>query len=78
MATQATGTVAETLRLGARLLRDDPGLAAAQARQILRASPDNAAAHRLLGAALRRTGADEEADRAETAFCSSRSSRSFA
>jgi tetratricopeptide (TPR) repeat protein len=65
MATQATGTVAEALRLGARLLREDPGLAAVQAREILRASPGNADAHRLLGAALRRTGEDEEAERAE-------------
>jgi len=61
----ATGSVAEALRLGSRLLRDDPRLAAEQAREILAAAPGNADAHRLLGAALRRTGDDEEAERAE-------------
>jgi tetratricopeptide (TPR) repeat protein len=61
----ATGTVGEALRLAARLLREDAGLAAAQAREILRASPGNADAFRLLGAALRRTGEDEAAERAE-------------
>jgi tetratricopeptide (TPR) repeat protein len=65
MATQATGTVAEALRLAARLLREDPRLAAEQAREVLRGSPDHADAYRLLGAALRRTGEDEEAARAE-------------
>ena len=67
MASEATGTVNEALRLGARLLRDDPGLAAVQAREILRASPDHADAYRLLGAALRRSGEDEEAEQAELA-----------
>jgi tetratricopeptide (TPR) repeat protein len=61
----ATGTLTEALRLGARLLREDAGLAAAQAREILRAAPGNADAYRLLGAALRRTGDDEAAERAE-------------
>jgi tetratricopeptide (TPR) repeat protein len=61
----ATGTVADALRLAGRLLRDDPALAAAQAREILKASPHNADAFRLLGAALRRTGEDEAAERAE-------------
>ena len=67
MATEATGTVAEALRLGARLLREDAHLAALQAREILRASPDDADAYRLLGAALRRTGEAEEAEQAELA-----------
>ena len=65
MATEATGTVNEALRLGARLLRENAPLAALQAREILQASPGNADAFRLLGAALRRTGDDEEAERAE-------------
>ena len=65
MATQATGTVAEALRLGARLLREEPRLAAEQAREILRASPGDADGFRLLGAALRRCGEDDEAERAE-------------
>jgi tetratricopeptide (TPR) repeat protein len=61
----ATGTVEEALRLAGRLLRDDPALAAEQAREILKAAPGNADAFRLLGAALRRTGEDEAAKRAE-------------
>ena len=61
----ATGSVDEALRLGSRLLRDDPRLAALQAREILASSPGNADGYRLLGAALRRTGDDEEAERAE-------------
>ena len=65
MATEATGTVNEALRAGARLLRENPALAVLQAREILLASPGNADAYRLLGAALRRTGEDEEAERAE-------------
>jgi tetratricopeptide (TPR) repeat protein len=65
MASHATGTVADALLIGARLLREDPRLAAEQAREILRASPGNPDAYRLLGAALRRTGDDEEAERAE-------------
>ena len=65
MATEATGTVNDALRLGARLLRENAALAALQAREILQASPGNADAFRLLGAALRRTGEDEEAERAE-------------
>jgi tetratricopeptide (TPR) repeat protein len=60
-----TGTVAEALRLAARLLRDDPARAAVQAREVLKAAPRNADAFRLLGAALRRTGDDEAAERAE-------------
>jgi tetratricopeptide (TPR) repeat protein len=61
----ATGTVADGLRLAAQLLREDPALAAAQAREVLKAAPDNADAFRLLGTALRRTGEDEAAERAE-------------
>ncbi|HEV7658975.1 MAG TPA: sulfotransferase [Allosphingosinicella sp.] len=61
----ATGTVSEALRLAARLLREQPRAAAAQAREILRAAPGNADAARLLGAALRRTGDEEAAERAE-------------
>jgi cytochrome c-type biogenesis protein CcmH/NrfG len=61
----ASGTVAEALRQGARLVREDPRLAALQAREILAAAPGNADAYRLLGAALRRTGEAEEAERAE-------------
>lgn len=60
-----TGTVDEALRLAGRLLRDDPALAAEQAREILKAAPRNADACRLLGAALRRTGEDEAAEQAE-------------
>ena len=70
MATEATGTVAEALRLGEQLLRDDAQLAALQAREILRASPEDADAYRLLGAALRRAGEDEEAQQAELAAIS--------
>jgi len=61
----ASGTVAEALRQGARLIREDPRLAALQAREILAVAPGNADAYRLLGAALRRTGEAEEAERAE-------------
>jgi tetratricopeptide (TPR) repeat protein len=61
----STGTVTDGLRLAARLLRDDPALAAAQAREVLKAAPRNADAYRLLGAALRRSGEDEAAERAE-------------
>jgi len=62
---EASGTVEEALRLGARLMREDPRLAAEQAREILAAAPGNADAFRLLGAALRRTGEAEAAERAE-------------
>jgi tetratricopeptide (TPR) repeat protein len=65
MAEGGVGTVAEALRLGARLLREDPRLAGLQAREILRAAPGNADAFRLLAAALRRTGDEQEAERAE-------------
>src|SRR4051812_20590083 len=62
---EAGGNVAEALRQGALLMRQDPRLAALQAREILGVSPRNADAYRLLGAALRRTGDAEEAERAE-------------
>jgi tetratricopeptide (TPR) repeat protein len=61
----ASGTVADALRRGAQLVREDPRRAARQARGILAAAPGNADAYRLLGAALRRTGEAEEAERAE-------------
>jgi tetratricopeptide (TPR) repeat protein len=60
-----SGTIAEALRQGVQLIREDPRLAAVQAREILRVSPRNADAYRLLGAALRRIGDAEEAERAE-------------
>jgi tetratricopeptide (TPR) repeat protein len=62
---EASGTVKEALRQGALLIREDPRLAALQARRILGVSPRNADAYRLLAAALRRTGDAEEAERAE-------------
>ena len=61
----ASGSVAEALRQGALLIREDPRLAARQAREILAVSPRNPDAYRLLGAALRRTGEAEDAERAE-------------
>src|SRR3954470_22999076 len=61
----ASGTVTDALRRGALLIRTDASLAAVQAREILAISPRNADAYRLLGAALRRTGDAEEAERAE-------------
>jgi len=61
----ASGTVTQALEQGARLIREDPRLAALQAREILAVAPGNAEAYRLLGAALRRTGEAEEAERAE-------------
>jgi tetratricopeptide (TPR) repeat protein len=65
MAEGEVGTVGQALALASRLLRDDPRLAAEQARAILESSPHHPAAYRLLGAALRRLGEDEEAERAE-------------
>src|SRR3954471_16969781 len=62
---EASGTVAEALRQGALLVRAAPLLAARQARAILGVAPRSADAYRLLGAALRRTGDAEEAERAE-------------
>src|SRR5436190_16333327 len=60
-----TGSLQDALRHAGRLLRDEPALAAAQAREILKTAPRNADAFRLLGAALRRTGDDEAAAQAE-------------
>lgn len=60
-----TVTVAEALGVTRRLLGRDPALAALQAREIVRASPGNADAWRLLGAALRATGENEPAEEAE-------------
>jgi tetratricopeptide (TPR) repeat protein len=57
--------VSAALAHGARLLRDDPEAAAAQARSVLRVAPASADAYRLLGEALRRTGEHEEAEKAE-------------
>src|SRR3954467_15192566 len=62
---EAGGNVAEALRQSALLMRQDPRLAALQAREILCVAPRNADAYRLLGAALRRSGDAEEAERAE-------------
>jgi tetratricopeptide (TPR) repeat protein len=61
----SVGSLPEALRLGTQLLREDPRLAALQAREILKVAPHNADAFRLLGAALRRSGDDEGAERAE-------------
>ena len=58
-------SVGQALALGVRLLPEDPRLAAEQAREILAASPHHPDGYRLLGAALRRTGEHEEAERAE-------------
>ncbi len=65
MAEGAVRTLAEALRHAALQLRDDAGRAALEAQAILRAAPGNADAYRLLGAALRRTGDDDGAERAE-------------
>jgi predicted Zn-dependent protease len=58
-------TVDEALGHARRLLRGEPGLAAAQAREIVRTDPDNGDAWRLLGAALRLCGESIEAEEAE-------------
>ncbi len=65
MATAATASLTQALQHAARLMRDDPRLAALQAREILKSAPGNADAYRLLGAALRRTGDDDAAEQAE-------------
>src|SRR5829696_3446402 len=59
--------VATALANGQRLLRDQPRLAAEQAREILAANPGHADANRLLGAALRRMGDADAASEAELA-----------
>jgi tetratricopeptide (TPR) repeat protein len=62
---QGTGSLEQALLNGARLLAADPQAAAEQAREILRINPESPGAHRLLGAALRKTGRHEEAGKAE-------------
>lgn len=57
--------VATALAHVQRLLRDQPRLAAEQARGIIASNPHHAGARRLLGAALRRTGDSEAAREAE-------------
>ena len=47
------------------LIEANPVAAVARAREMLEASPGDASAYRLLGAALRRLGQDDEASRAE-------------
>ena len=59
------GGLAEALANGRQLLRSNPRAAAAQAEEILRRGADVAAAHRLLGAALRRLGREREADQSD-------------
>ncbi|GLR46298.1 tetratricopeptide repeat-containing sulfotransferase family protein [Sphingomonas astaxanthinifaciens] len=58
---------AQVLAHGRRLLAQSPRLAAAQAREILRLSPHDGDALRLLAQALRRLGNDEEASEVELA-----------
>src|SRR3546814_17109754 len=64
-ASERSGTIAETLLHGQRLLARDPRSAVLQAREILRIDPTSADALRLLGAALRRSGDEAGAERAE-------------
>ena len=64
-AARTSGSISEALVRGQRLLREDARAAALQAREILRVDAGNADAYRLLGAALRATGRDEEAEQAE-------------
>jgi tetratricopeptide (TPR) repeat protein len=58
-------TIEQGLGETRRLMRDDPRLAALQAREVLRAAPANADAWRLLGLALRATGDVRAAEEAE-------------
>jgi len=53
---ETRGTVDEAVRHAARLLDSDPGLAAEQSREILKAAPDHPSAALLLGVALRHGG----------------------
>ncbi|MBV8144481.1 MAG: tetratricopeptide repeat protein, partial [Gammaproteobacteria bacterium] len=53
---EAVGSVDVALAHAARLLERDPGLAAEQAREILKASPAHPAARLVLGVAQRRSG----------------------
>jgi tetratricopeptide (TPR) repeat protein len=58
-------TIEQGLGETRRLMRQDPRLAALQAREVLRAAPANADAWRLLGLALRAVGDDGAAEEAE-------------
>lgn len=62
---QTSGKIDDALKHGNGLMREDPRLAAAQAREILRVDGTNADALRLLGRALRAMGEDAAAERAE-------------
>lgn len=64
---QSPQDLAAVLAEGQRLLATDPEAAARQARLVLSTVPHSPDAHRLLGAALRRTGDDERANEAEMA-----------
>lgn len=59
--------IAAALADGRQALETDPKTSAEQARAVLAISPNNADAHRLLGAALRRLGDDQAASEAELA-----------
>jgi tetratricopeptide (TPR) repeat protein len=65
MSSQASDRRDAALAHGARLLRQDPRAAAAQAREVLRVDPASADAYRLLGRALRALGEDAAAEAAE-------------
>ena len=58
-------SVAQALSLTRRRLRDDPRLAALQAREIVRAAPESADGWRLLGEALRACREHSDAEAAE-------------
>ena len=58
-------SVSKALVLTRRRLRDAPALAALQAREIVRAAPENADGWRLLGEALRASGDEGAAEEAE-------------
>lgn len=60
-----TGSLAQAIANGRRLLTDDPRAAAAQAREILRVNSGTRPALRLLADALRATGRTDEAARAD-------------
>jgi tetratricopeptide (TPR) repeat protein len=60
-----SGDLEVALANGRALLTSDPSAALAQAREILGSDPHNGDALRLLGAALRRMGDDDEASKAE-------------
>jgi tetratricopeptide (TPR) repeat protein len=64
-ATEETGDLRAALASGRHLLASDPTAAAEQAREILRITPMQRDALRLLGTALRRLGRTSEAEQAE-------------